>query len=195
MIILATYALINNKGEGAPPKSNISRIPNLFGLGIYAFMSHHSLPRLITPLKSKKNLFRLLFLVYIVVLSFYLVLSLTGIFTFKVVEDVYTLNFQKARCSNFSNSTLIDDPVVPQFQILELFLPLFPVFVLSTNFPIIAETLTNNLKSLLLNEKLTSSDHNLSRESWLIKIIFKFVVFIPPALISISSENVEDLVR
>ena len=97
MIILASIALIEGKGEGHPPKSNLTKLPNLFGVTVYSFMCHHSLPRLITPLKSKRNLYRLLSLDYALVLFFYLFLSLTGIFTFKFVEDVYTLNFQKPR--------------------------------------------------------------------------------------------------
>lgn len=97
MIILASIALIQGKGEGHPPKSNLSKLPSLFGVGVYSFMCHHSLPRLITPLKDKTKIYRLLSLDYALVLFFYLFLSLTGIFTFGMVEDVYTLNFQKPR--------------------------------------------------------------------------------------------------
>ena len=97
MIILASISLIEGKGEGNPPKSNIVKMPDLFGVCVYSFMCHHSLPRLITPLKNKKNIYRLISIDYALVLLFYLLLSLTGIFTFKIVEDVYTLNFQKPR--------------------------------------------------------------------------------------------------
>lgn len=80
---------------------------------------------------------------------------------------------------------------MPQFQILELFLPLFPVFTLSTNFPIIAVTLGNNLKALLLKQKLSASGSNLSRESVSTRLAFPLIVFVPPILISFLSENVE----
>lgn len=90
-----------------------------------------------------------------------------------------------------SNLAAINDPVVPQFAILELFLPLFPVFTLSTNFPIIAVTLANNLKALLLKETLSRSGNNLSRESISTRLVFPLVVFVPPILISFLSENVE----
>lgn len=85
----------------------------------------------------------------------------------------------------------MNDSVVPQFQILEIFLPLFPVFTLSTNFPIIAVTLANNLRALLLKETLSSSSSNLSRESISTKLVFPLIVFVPPILIAFLSENVE----
>ena len=90
-----------------------------------------------------------------------------------------------------SNLTANNDSVVPQFQILELFLPLFPVFTLSTNFPIIAVTLANNLKALLLRERFSSSRNNLTRESLSSRLLFPLIVFVPPILISFLSENVE----
>lgn len=97
MIALASFTLIEGKGEGSPPKNNLTKLPNLFGVSVYSFMCHHSLPRLITPIKNKRYLYRLISLDYALVLFFYLLLSLTGIFTFRFVEDVYTLNFQKPR--------------------------------------------------------------------------------------------------
>jgi len=54
MIALASTALLNGKGEGKPPIANFKRLPNLFGISVYSFMCHHSLPRLITPLRTTR---------------------------------------------------------------------------------------------------------------------------------------------
>ena len=77
---------------------------------------------------------------YIVILLFYFLLAFTGIFAFEEINDLYTLNFQP-------------DPEEPWYmKVIHYFLSLFPVFTLSTNFPIIAITLRNNLQTLFLTE-------------------------------------------
>jgi hypothetical protein len=53
------------------------------------------------------------------------------------VEDLYTLNFQPNEQGH---------QVVTNVKFFEYFLALFPVFTLSTNFPIIGITLRNNLQ-------------------------------------------------
>jgi amino acid permease len=94
MITMATIALIRGKGSGKPKAVVISGLPNLFGVCVYSFMCHHSLPALITPIRDKKRLFTLIFTDYILILVFYSLLSFTGIFTFNNLKDIYTLNFQ-----------------------------------------------------------------------------------------------------
>ncbi|CAG2183401.1 unnamed protein product, partial [Oppiella nova] len=106
-------------------------------------MCHHSLPSLVTPISNKSRIFVLILTDYIMILCFYCLLSFTGIFAFNHLEDIYTLNFQIEKCYTPSD----DNPVKP-VPFLDYFLPLFPVFTLSTNFPIIAITLQNNLKTL-----------------------------------------------
>lgn len=94
MITLASIALIQGKGRGNPGVAQVAGIPTLFGVSIYSFMCHHSLPGLIVPIKEKKNLLSILFMDYLIILVFYALLSLTGIFTFDSIQDLYTLNFQ-----------------------------------------------------------------------------------------------------
>lgn len=65
-----------------------------------------------------------------------------GVFTFSDLQDTYTLNFEAIK----------GESIVPEVGFLQYFLPLFPVITLSTNFPIIAITLQNNLKTLILGE-------------------------------------------
>lgn len=97
MIVLAAIALSEGKGRGHPSVVNISGLPNLFGVCVYSFMCHHSLPTLITPITKKKNIYWLIFSAYILILGFYLLLSFTGSYTFDVLQDIYTLNFQQQK--------------------------------------------------------------------------------------------------
>ena len=114
---------------------------------MYSFMCHHSLPSIgknllqlflenvgiyniflssVTPISRKKHITGLLSLDYTVILSFYLLVAFTGIFAFDEIQDLYTLNFTP-------------NPGEPWYmKLIHYFLSLFPVFTLSTNFPIIA---------------------------------------------------------
>jgi hypothetical protein len=85
---------------------------------------------LITPIDNKSKLYRCLAADYLLVACFYLLLALTGIFAFSHLEDLYTLVFWR--------------PGSP----IGYFLALFPVFTLSTSFPVIGVTLRSNLEAL-----------------------------------------------
>uniref|UniRef100_A0A2R5L8M9 Putative amino acid transporter n=1 Tax=Ornithodoros turicata TaxID=34597 RepID=A0A2R5L8M9_9ACAR len=198
MIILCTIALSGGKGRGQPPVADPTGLPNLFGVCVYAFMCHHSLPSLVTPMKSKRHLFALVGADYLLILGFYTLLAFTGIFTFPRLHDMYTLNFQPT-----------DDPlgsIVPAIPFLQYFLSLFPVFTLSTSFPIIAITLRNNLKALFLREERSSSSSPTSSvassttaaPSTLYKILERFLLpllaILPPIIVAFATENVEFLV-
>lgn len=143
-------------------------------------MCHHSLPSLVTPVRSKENIFKLLASDYILILCFYSLLSFTGIFALNRVDDIYTLNFQPGKAGG-----AVDFIVSNYF--LEYFLALFPVFTLSTNFPIIAITLRNNMKNLLLDD--TKSYPFLYKE-----VFFPLAAVLPPILIAFATENLEFLV-
>ena len=80
---------------------------------------------LVTPISRKKHITGLLSLDYGIILAFYFLLAFTGIFAFDEINDLYTLNFQP-------------NPGEPWYmKVVHYFLSLFPVFTLSTNFPII----------------------------------------------------------
>ena len=76
----------------SPPASRISGLPNLFGVCVV--MCHHSLPGLVTPISNKKKLYSLTLGDYALILAFYFILAFTGIFAFRDINDLYTLNFQ-----------------------------------------------------------------------------------------------------
>lgn len=184
MIILASVALATEKGKGNPRMSNIDGIPSLFGVSVYAFMCHHSIPSLITPIKNKANIYRMILIDYILILSFYLLLSLTGVFTFEHIKDVYTLNFLPDKCANSSSHT----SPIESVPILQYILPVFPIFVLATNFPIIAITLTNNLRTLFSSISNTSGPR-----SFISRVIVPLIAITPPIILSIFLQDLEKI--
>ena len=97
MILLAIIHIFNSTGKKAnPPIAKISGVPNLFGVSVYSFMCQHSLPSLVTPIKNKKSLSKLLAADYFLILVFYMLLGMTAIYCFSgdELKDIYTLNFQ-----------------------------------------------------------------------------------------------------
>ncbi|KAG1714336.1 Transmembrane protein 104 [Nymphon striatum] len=169
MIVLVSIRLSEGKGRGHPKIASLESVPNLFGVCVYSFMCHHSLPSMVTPINKKNKLFSLIAADYVLILVFYCLLSFTGIFAFEKLEDLYTLNFQPTTCNNSDSITNI--------AVIQYFLALFPVFTLSSNFPIIGITLRNNLKSLFHREKRPYP--------WIIdRIFFPLLAIVPPVLIS-----------
>ena len=101
--------------------------------------------------------------------------SPTRIFAFDEINDLYTLNFQP-------------DPDEPWYlKVVHYFLSLFPVFTLSTNFPIIAITLRNNLKALFLTEG--------RMYSWCTRqVVFPLLALVPPIGVAFATNSLEFLV-
>ncbi len=151
--------------------------PSSFSLSQWFQMCHHSIPSIIAPIRSKNKLTSLFAYDYICIALFYLLLSLTAVFTFDKFEDLYTLNFRPTtRCAHSS----VDVPVV-----LAYFISLFPVFTLSSSFPIIGITLRNNLETVL------KSCLKVGRNQRIILVIF---VLLLPCTVSIVTENINFLV-
>ncbi|RWS15755.1 transmembrane protein 104-like protein [Dinothrombium tinctorium] len=174
MIVLTSIALIKQRGEGRPSLTNASGIPAFFGVAVFSFISHHSLPSIITPIKRKRYLFTFAFIDYLIILGFYLLVSFTAIFTFRTLNDVCVADHKS---------------IIPQVSFLEIIIPLYPVFTISTNFPINAITLRNNLRSIIVSS--VDSFHS----SFVVQqICYPFLAIIPPFLIAISTENVGLLV-
>ncbi|XP_033895696.1 transmembrane protein 104 [Acipenser ruthenus] len=176
MIILALLRIGKGQGEGHPPAAKMMGIPNLFGVCVYSFMCQHSLPSLITPISNKKKVSGLVLLDYILILAFYSLLSFTAIFCFNnsFLKDMYTLNFT-------------DNCDVINVAFLRYFLGLFPVFTISTNFPIIAVTLCNNWKTLFHREGGTYP--------WVVdRVVFPLITLVPPIIVAFCTHDLETLV-
>ncbi|KAH9520094.1 hypothetical protein Btru_059950 [Bulinus truncatus] len=176
MIVLTSIWLGDGKGQGAPVAARIAGVPNLFGVCVYSFMCHHSLPSLVTPIKNKRRLLPLLAGDYSIILVFYLILNFTAIFSLDKIEDLYTLNFKPHSSSPLTS-------IVP----IQYFLALFPVFTISTSFPIIAITLRNNLIAMI-----KSYFNNLG---WYVaKIICPLLAIIPALAIAMATNELQFLV-
>ncbi|XP_052265717.1 transmembrane protein 104-like isoform X2 [Dreissena polymorpha] len=180
MIVLAVIRISKKQGQGHPSVATIGGVPNLFGVCVYAFMCHHSLPSLITPIRNKSKLYNLLAADYLLILLFYVLVSFTGIYAFQEIDDLYTLNFFQPDACDESKS-------ITRVKFIQYFLALFPVFTLSTNFPIISITLRNNLKAVCYNEKRPYT-------FFVDRIVFPLVALIPPFGIALATNKVEFLV-
>jgi amino acid permease len=180
MITLALIRLADGRGQGHPVLANFDGIPSLFGICIYSFMCHHSLPSLVTPIKNKSKLTTLFASDYLLILCFYALLAFTGIFAFDKVKDLYTLNFEPNRCGE------VKDPITTVVPI-QYILTLFPVFTLSTNFPIIGVTLRNNLQTLFHRE-----DHP---HPWAVdQLVFPLLAILPPVAVALGTADLDQLV-
>ncbi|BFZ18134.1 hypothetical protein BsWGS_21173 [Bradybaena similaris] len=178
MITLTCIRLAEGKGQGHPVVADIAGVPNLFGVCVYSFMCHHSLPSLITPIRNKSHLLPSLAGNYSLILVFYLVLSFTAVFAFSDIQDLYTLNFRPHGTE--------PEPVTTEVPI-QYFLVLFPVFTLSTSFPIVSITLRNNLAAMLTPRQ--------GHLPWYVpKVICPLLVLIPPVAVAIGTNKVEVLV-
>ena len=185
LIAIAIWGIASRQGftpdSPRPPES--SQVPafgaeglaQLFGVSIYSFMCHHSLPSLVTPIANKRNLSGMLAVVFLLILSFYSLLCLTAVFRFPASEfapksaALYTLLFQ-------------------DFSVVEIsyFLALFPVFTLSANFPIIAITLRNNLALLFKRER--------PYPAWVDKYVWPILAIGPPIIVAFFTDDVGFLV-
>ncbi|KAJ8254494.1 hypothetical protein COCON_G00211060 [Conger conger] len=176
MIILALIRIGKGEGQGRPPAASFSGIPNLFGVCVYSFMCQHSLPSLVTPISDKRRVGRLVLADYALILAFYSLLSFTAIFCFAGgdLRDMYTLTFTDS-CHALDAAPL------------RYFLGLFPVFTISTNFPIIAVTLRNNWKSLFHRDGGTYP--------WVVdRVAFPLITLVPPVVVAFCTHNLESLV-
>ena len=185
MIVLAiTDIAMGEKASHPPPAANFEGFPVLFGVSIYSFMCQHSLPGMITPMKTKKNVLWMTFADFSLILFSYLLLTYTAAFRFSTstLKDIYTLNFFN------SSATHVSVRVV-----LGYYLALFPVFTLSTNFPIISITLRENLKALFRAMfKRWRGDRDF--HFLVTHMLFPLLAVCPPIIIAFFTENVEALV-
>lgn len=178
MISWSVRKMIVNGREGSPPFASFIDLPTLFGACVYSFMCQHSIPGLIQPISNKMRLKNLIAFDYILITMFYLLLAVTAIFAFKKVEALYSLNFWLEVCNKDSSSVLLG---------LDYYLTLFPVFTLSTSFPIIAITLKNNLKNMFLSSQGTDT-------SLLITLMFSFVTILVPLALALIVSDLQTLV-
>lgn len=140
MIILATLRLISPAQEhGNSPAINFIAIPQLIGASIYAFMCHHSIPSVISPIKNKNKILFKIAANFLFVYSLYIFLCMTGIFAFPKINELYTINFTPSQDTGLF------------YKLIDSILILFPVLTISISFPVIVITLRNNLQVSNIN--------------------------------------------
>lgn len=193
MISLAIKKIYSNAASGSsssvdkPKLFDLESLPNFFGVCIYAFMCHHSLPSIVTPMKSKEKYKRIFISAYACIMVFYFLLSLTGVFAFGAsLDDFYTLNFLPKNNRESDENLLI--------LIIDYYLSLFPVFTISASFPIIGITLRNNLKSLLYFVRKIDDDNEQMNRSKVVTILLPLVTLVPPFLIALITHDLQLLV-
>lgn len=178
MVTLACIRLQTKGQQGFPSMFEFSGLSALLGASVYSFMCHHSLPNLVAPFSEKQYVVRQLGLDYILICAFYLLLALTGTFAFKDLNDLYTLNFVPG-----SDAGIF-------MKIVMYYLSLFPVFTLSTSFPIIALTLQNNLKTRFLEVNAIEHYHFILR-----RLTFPTIAVVPPVIVALYTHNLHSLVK
>ena len=66
--------------HGRPPVADLATAPMVFGVSVYAFMCHHSIPSLVTPVRKSSQIPAIMGADYLLIATFYLILCYTGIF-------------------------------------------------------------------------------------------------------------------
>lgn len=125
------------KKHGSTPIANFFAMPQLIGASIYAFMCHHSLPSVISPIKNKNKILLKVALNFLFVYTLYMCLCITGAFAFPKVDELYTINFTPS----------FDTGLI--YKLIDSILILFPVLTISISFPVITITLRNNLQVIM----------------------------------------------
>ncbi|CAL8072815.1 unnamed protein product, partial [Calicophoron daubneyi] len=177
---------MSNSSIPNPPLARIQGIPTLFGVAVYVFVCHHSLPGVITPIRNKQQLIRRIFIpLFICALAFNLLLAGTGSAAFEEIKDLYTLDF------------VPDEHSYKYFKIppelataVGYFVSLFPVFALTTNFPILGCTLLGNLMVLC---NMCSCLQSLQSQR-VLRFTMPFVVLLPPICVALITDNIGFLV-
>ncbi|CAH1170348.1 unnamed protein product [Phaedon cochleariae] len=177
MVTLASIRLVNLGQQGHPTMMNLSEVPALAGSSVYSFMCHHSLPGLLAPISDKGRIMKKVGYDFFLICSFYLLLALTGSFAFATLNDLYSLNF-----IYYEDSSVIT-------KIIGFFLVIFPLFPMSTSFPIIAITLQSNLKNLMLDQSVHTPNVIVNR------LVFPTLAVVPPVVVALCTHNIKTLVE
>uniref|UniRef100_A0AAV1T5E8 Amino acid transporter transmembrane domain-containing protein n=1 Tax=Peronospora matthiolae TaxID=2874970 RepID=A0AAV1T5E8_9STRA len=186
MIVLASVGIARGHGRSVADVVSYekpSNIATFFGVCIYSFMCHHSVPGLVAPITNKSKVGTVLISAFMAVLSVYFVLCASATFRFKPedVQDVYTLNFKNYPVHAFG-----------------YFLSLFPVFTLSASFPLICITLRENIRHLASRVVEASPATNASAPRGLYGLVqvntYALVALLPPLVVAFFTEDVSMLV-
>lgn len=186
LMISLTIDLIVKTPKGHLPKTPFARsdVPALFGTAIYAFMCHHSLPGIVAPMMNKRGVARILAIDFVIIALVYIVVGVLAVIAFGTdLSSLYIYKFK-------------DFAIKP----LAVFLQLFPVFTLSSNFPMLTITLRNNMvhlvKIMMGPERTERSGVMREPATWFRGFIFTLSALMPAFVITMfDNRNVTLLVR
>eukprot|EP00824_Muranothrix_gubernata_P026476 TRINITY_DN9321_c0_g1_i3.p1 TRINITY_DN9321_c0_g1~~TRINITY_DN9321_c0_g1_i3.p1 ORF type:complete len:319 (-),score=46.99 TRINITY_DN9321_c0_g1_i3:21-977(-) len=201
MMIILGFVYIHKHGHANTheiPLFKITGFSAIYGVAVYAFMCHHSLPGMITPISRKEKMSILLFIDYVFVLISYLILCVTAIFAFGNIEyddcpshpghpcklqSLYTLNFASY-----------------DIRVIAGYLELFPVFTLTSSFPLICITLRNNIRVLIEGLLPKKPDHEMEqeltpRQDLMRRMLFGCLAATPPYIVAFFTHDVRFLVN
>ena len=178
MVALAIRLIALGIPQQSTPVFAIAGFPSLFGASIYSFMCHHSLPGIITPTKTKKYIYPLMGIDFMLILILYYVITVTGVFAISPdeMQALHSLNFF---CPGLEIVLLVAG----------VYLALFPVFSLSSNFPIIVVTLRDNLKSLVKVILSKIKGHEVTLPPQVERLVFPLLALLPPTIISFATQQ------
>ena len=179
---------MGKRADPPPPPARLSGFPVIFGVSVYAFMTQHCLPGMITPMRTKRGITWMVLGNFSFILVFYLLLTYTAVFLFSYDElfGIYSINFFKL----FEFSDPVGDRVL---SVLGYYIVLYPIFTLTTNFPISSITLRENLKALariIVRRWLGDKPF-----PFLVDVLlFPTVAILPPLAIAFATTSIEVLV-
>ena len=162
MIVLGIVLIAQGADNNARAFGQIEKIPSLFGVSIYAYMCHHSLPSLVTPIKNKNGLFFMFMGDYVMAFGFYTLLCLTAVFAFAQLQSLYTTNFVDLNGA---------------MHYIGICLSLLPVFTLASSFPLITITLRRNLIDIFRRFGFFNKYPNMTERTQV--ILFTLIALIP----------------
>lgn len=181
---------------GNLPLFKFSGLGDIFGAAVYAFMCHHSIPGIIAPMRNKSILKRLFAIDYVFILLMNLAMCFTAVIAFGnapnedcksepsapcKIQDLYTLNFKSFH-----------------IRIVASVLVLYPVFTITSNYPLIAITFRNNILALLkksLASSRTASPNSNTWRTWLLNPkVISAAASIPPIGIALCTTDLGRLV-
>eukprot|EP00301_Raphidiophrys_heterophryoidea_P021780 c6104_g1_i1.p1 GENE.c6104_g1_i1~~c6104_g1_i1.p1 ORF type:complete len:516 (+),score=90.78 c6104_g1_i1:119-1549(+) len=186
MIILTIRFIGQGKGTSEVRTFRPQGLSTAFGNIVYAFMCHHSIPSIIAPMKNKGTVNRVFLFTFVFVAAVYLLLTITAIYAFSDISLTTCAthpsdpcDIQKLFTDNFSSFNQ---------QWLAEYLTLFPVFTLTSNFPLISITLRNNLKTLFQHMNVLNDAP--MRQHYVCCLLSPF----PPLLLAFAVHDVTVLV-
>jgi len=186
LMISLTIDLIAKTSPAERPKIPFFKIDfaAFFGTAIYAFMCHHSLPGIIAPMKSKLRVTSILAMDFVIIASVYILLGILAVICFG--NDLNSLYIYKFKTFHIKP--------------LAVFLQLFPVFTLSSNFPLLTITLRNNMihlvKIIMGPQKTNESEVMREPATWFRGFLFTLCALAPAFIITMfDNRNVTLLVR